>query len=106
MKLSKTTTILLIILGVVAIIAAIVIMNALADTPSDVDIVTEGDMTASVDEVVFINLASQIESIRFDASLFSDPRFMSLVDIRTEIIPEPVGRRDPFANVSGIAPAQ
>ena len=106
MKFSKTTTYLLIALAVVALISGVVIFNAMSSTPSDQEIVTEGDMTASVDEVLFITLASQIETISFDESFFSDPRFMSLVDIRTPIVPEDVGRRDPFANISGIVPAQ
>jgi hypothetical protein len=106
MKFTKTTTYLLIALAVVALISGVVMFNALSSTPSDQDIITEGDMTASVDEVLFITLASQIETISFDASFFRDPRFMSLVDIRTPIVPEDVGRRDPFANISGIVPTQ
>jgi len=106
MKLSKTTYILLIVLAVVAIIGAVVIFNALSGTPTDDEIITEGQETASVDEMLFLNLASQIESISFDAKLFTDPRFMSLVDIRTAIVPEQVGRKDPFANLSGIVPTQ
>ena len=106
MKFSKTTTYLLIALAVVAVISAIVIFNALSSTPSDIDIITEGEASTSVDEVIFITLASQIETISFDDTFFSDPRFMSLVDIRTPIVPEAVGRRDPFANISGIVPSQ
>lgn len=105
MKLSKTTSILLIILAVVAVVCGIVIFNATSSVPSDFDILTEGQST-SVDEALFMNLASQIDAISFNDSLLKDPRFLSLVDIRVVVVPETVGRKDPFANLSGIVPTQ
>jgi hypothetical protein len=35
--------------------------------------------------------------------VFSDPRFMALTDIHTAILPESVGRNDPFASISGVS---
>lgn len=49
-------------------------------------------------EVVFVNLASQLVPLSYDTSILSDPRFTSLVDLHTAILPEQKGRRDPFAN--------
>jgi len=106
MKFSKTTTILLIALAVVAVIAAIVIYNALASTPSDEDILTEAGLDTNVDETLFIGLASQISSISFKDDFLRDPRFLTLVDIRVLVVDEPAGRKDPFANISGIVPTQ
>jgi hypothetical protein len=51
----------------------------------------------SPEEIAFVNLASQLEPLGFDTSIFSDPRFAALVDIHTPVIPEAAGRRDPFA---------
>jgi hypothetical protein len=56
---------------------------------------------ASAAELDFVNLAGQINSISFDTSIFSDTRFTRLTDIHTIIVPEAVGRRDPFAGLSG-----
>jgi hypothetical protein len=53
--------------------------------------------------VQFLNLSSQIGPISFDTSVFSDPRFMALTDIHTAILPESVGRNDPFASISGVS---
>lgn len=50
----------------------------------------------------FQSLIAQLQSINFDTSIFSDPRFTSLVDITTAITPETLGRNDPFAPVPGI----
>lgn len=106
MKFSKTTTILLVALAVVALIAAFVIFNALSGVPSDEDILTEAGLDTNVDETLFMNLASQIDSISFKDEFIRDPRFLMLVDIRTLVVDEPAGRKDPFANISGIVPPQ
>lgn len=38
-----------------------------------------------------------LRAVKLDASLFSDATFMSLRDFSTQIVPEPVGRPNPFA---------
>lgn len=105
-QLSKTTVILLAALAVVAVISGIVIFNAMSDVPSDADILTEAGVDTNVDEVLFMSLASQISSISFKDDFLRDPRFLTLVDIRVVVVPEPAGRKDPFANLSGIVPSQ
>jgi hypothetical protein len=45
---------------------------------------------------------SDLQSLSFDTSIFSDPRFTSLVDITIAVQPEPVGRSDPFAVIPGV----
>jgi len=52
-------------------------------------------------ETTFRSLLSELQPITFDTSIFSDPRFNVLVDITTAVSPEPAGRLDPFAPVSG-----
>jgi hypothetical protein len=52
---------------------------------------------SSPEEAAFIDLASQIDPLTFDTSIFSDPRFVALMDIHVAVFPEPAGRRDPFA---------
>jgi len=41
--------------------------------------------------------------LSFDTTIFSDPRFMALVDLATSIAPESAGRLDPFAPVAGVS---
>ena len=52
-------------------------------------------------ELFFVNLAGALEPIAFDATVLTDPRFTSLVDISTAIVPETAGRPDPFAPLPG-----
>ena len=71
--------------------------SASAVVPSD------GSAPKSSAELTFLNLASQLDTISFDTTVLSDPRFLALVDIRTAILPEATGRIDPFATLPGLA---
>ncbi len=51
-----------------------------------------------------ISLLAQLKTIRLDGSFFSDPVYQSLQDFSQQLVPEPVGRPDPFAPLSGPAP--
>lgn len=52
-------------------------------------------------EQTFQTLVNQLGPISFDTSILSDPRFNALVNITAPITPEPTGRQDPFAPISG-----
>ena len=54
---------------------------------------------ASDAELSFITLVSKLDPIVFDTTVLSDPRFMARQDIRTAIVPEAAGRKDPFAPI-------
>lgn len=43
----------------------------------------------------------QLRSVSLDGTIFSDPVFQSLRDFGSQIIPEPVGRQNPFAPLQG-----
>ncbi len=38
-----------------------------------------------------------LRAVKLDATLFTDPAFAGLKDFSTEIVPEPIGRPNPFA---------
>jgi hypothetical protein len=85
-------------LVIAAVIAIVIIVAAgyLLFLKPTAPVVTEATPT-SPEEIAFVNLASQLDPLVFDTSIFSDPRFTSLIDIHTAVIPEATGRRDPFA---------
>lgn len=67
---------------------------------SDTDAaLTASGGTASDAELSFITLVGKLDPITFDTTVLSDPRFISRQDIRTAIVPEATGRRDPFAPI-------
>lgn len=44
----------------------------------------------------FLRQLEELKSIQLDGSIFSDPRFISLVNYTGPILPEPVGKNNPF----------
>lgn len=46
-----------------------------------------------------------LRAVKLDATIFSDPAFVSLKDFSTQIVPEPAGRTDPFAPLPSSAAA-
>jgi flagellar basal body-associated protein FliL len=64
--------------------------------------VVSTSVSANTAEVTFLDLATQADAITFNTSILSDPRFTSLVDTSTTVVPVPEGRKDPFAPVPGI----
>ena len=48
-----------------------------------------------------------LRAIKLDGTIFSDPAFVSLQDFSTQIVPEPVGRKNPFAplNNGSVSPS-
>lgn len=44
-----------------------------------------------------INLLTQLRSLTLDETFFDNPTFRGLSDFSVEILPQPVGRQNPFA---------
>ncbi|NNM83699.1 hypothetical protein HKL94_00555 [Candidatus Parcubacteria bacterium] len=57
----------------------------------------------NVPQAQFQTLVAELQPISFDTSIFSDPRFMALIDLATPIAPEAAGRPDPFAPIPGVS---
>lgn len=67
--------------------------------------ISTAPLTASapgVSEQQFLDLAGQLQPISFDTSIFSDPRFTSLIDLTVPLTPEVQGRSDPFGPIAGL----
>jgi hypothetical protein len=92
----KSIIIVLVIL-IIATVAYTVIIgekdDSLLVSESSVDIssASQGDLLA---------LLLEIRTIKLDESILSDEAFRSLKDFGQEIVPEPVGRENPFAPVN------
>jgi hypothetical protein len=94
------------ILIVVAIIIAGIAWYALSGgTPSSSSDLTSAAPTASANpaDQDLVNTLLTLRTVQLDGTIFTDPAFMSLKDFSTQIVPEPVGRTDPFAPLSAAA---
>lgn len=101
LQLSRTTKI--------AIAAGVVVLGGIAyffmGTSDDAAVMVAPGPASSA-EAIFIDLATQLDPVAFDATILSDPRFLGLVDIHTNVVPEAVGRTDPFAPLPGTVTTQ
>ena len=88
-----------IILAVLVVVIVAFTWFGLSDrqAPSTVLTTTASAVDSSVAEQEILKLLLNMRSIRLDSSIFEDPAFNSLRDFGREIIPEPVGRSNPFA---------
>lgn len=100
MALSKKTSVTVAVVVVVLGIAAYFLWMR---TPVEPNVTISDAGAASVAQATFLTLAARLEPVAFDASILSDARFLSLVDIKTAILPEESGRNDPFAPLPGVA---
>ncbi len=99
--LSTNTKIILGVLALGILLAAIYFL--FFNTSGDTSAISTTGAPASAAEVTFLDLASKVDPINFDTSIFTDPRFTSLVDIHQAIVPDTAGRTDPFAPLPGMA---
>ena len=101
MALSKKTSIGIALAVVLLGIAGYMFWMQPAD---DETVSVTGFGPATEAQATFLTLAGQLETVAFDQNILSDPRFTSLVDIKTAIVPETEGRSDPFAPLPGVRP--
>jgi hypothetical protein len=82
---------------VALIIVAFVIYTVFFTDKNDAVLVQNTESaTASVDNEL-IALLLQLKSLTLDDSIFSNDAFQSLQDFSQALVPEPVGRNNPFA---------
>jgi hypothetical protein len=64
--------------------------------------------TVSAEERAILDTLFQLRAIQLTGSIFTNPAFLALRDFRTEIVAEPIGRRNPFAPLGAdlAAPAE
>lgn len=86
-----------IILIVLVVIIAGFAWYGLADrTPSTSLLTNDSRADSTVVEQDILRLLLDMRSIRLDSSVFENPAFTSLRDFGRSIVPEPVGRTNPF----------
>src|SRR3989344_8660854 len=98
-----------IIIAIAAIIVAAGIWYALSDSsaPAPASLVTTengGEVGGSSNRQLIATLLA-LRAVKLEGSIFSDPAFQGLKDFSTEIIPEPVGRPNPFAPLASSTPS-
>ena len=94
----KHKTTILITLGVIVVIG--IWWGFSQETPSTSLIETQTSSVVSPEDRGLVDTLLQLRAVSLSGTIFSDPAFMSLRDFGKQVIPEPVGRPNPFAPVS------
>lgn len=90
--------VLIITLGVV--LAGLFWWGLSGEPTSDSLITTQTAEGTTPAERNVVDTLLQLRAVSLSGTIFSDPAFISLRDFGTQIIPEPVGRPNPFAPVA------
>lgn len=91
------------VIGILAIAIAGFIAYSVFFKGSDAPPLSQEDVSAAKSAVdqELIALLLTLKTITLDTALFDDPAFKSLKDFSQELVPEPVGRPNPFAPLEG-----
>lgn len=85
-----------VIITVLVALGGFVAYSIFIGTPGSV-LIEESAPAQTAVEQELIALLIELRSIKLDLSLFENPEFQSLTDFSQELVPEPVGRENPFA---------
>ncbi len=72
------------------------------ETPTPT-LTSESVAGADASNAELISTLNQLRSMTLSGSIFSDPTFQGLRDFSTQIVPEPIGRDNPFASLGVFA---
>ena len=92
---------------VLALIVGVGAWWGLSGNSAPTDLIVTEDFTApsSESDRDIVTTLLQLRSVSLGGTIFTDSSFQSLQDFGTEIIPEPVGRPNPFAPLFFSPPA-
>ena len=98
MSLLKNKFILLLLAGV--IVAGVVWYSFMRDKGGKLLQTEDITKPTAVDSDV-VTILLQLRAVSLSGTIFTDPAFISLKDFGRQIIPEPIGRPNPFAPLAG-----
>jgi hypothetical protein len=102
MALLKNKFVVIALAGIV--LASVVWYSFMRDDSTELLATEDLTEATSVDSDV-VGVLLQLRAVSLSGTIFTDPAFQALQDFGSEIIPEPVGRPNPFAPLGGTATA-
>jgi len=84
-------------MGIAGIVVAGVVWYSFMRDDGGELLVTEDLTQATESDRDIVNVLLQLRAVTLAGTIFTDPTFMALQDFGSEIVPEPVGRPNPFA---------
>ena len=84
-----------------AVLVAIVLYFYFSSNTSQQTLTAVQTPTGTAGQSLIIAL-SNLQAVKLDTKVFSDPVFLSLTDFGVTIAPQPVGRTNPFDTLTGV----
>jgi hypothetical protein len=97
-----------IIVVIVALLMAVGVwigLSSSSSTSSNSLLTTESTDSNGPDQGLVATLLA-LRAVKLDGSIFQDPGFQALTDFSTQIVPEPIGRPNPFAPLGSVVGAE
>ena len=80
------------------ILIAMIAWYMLSSKPSSSTLLSSNETAeAGATEKGLVEVLLQLRAVTLSGTILSDPAFLSLRDFGTQIVPEPIGRPNPFA---------
>jgi hypothetical protein len=101
----------LVVLGIIVVVVGAIFwgmtQNSAPEPVLSPEVTTTGSPTADTVDRELVATLLALRTVNLSGTIFADPAFTSLKDFGTTIVPEPVGRPNPFAplNQTGAVPA-
>lgn len=90
------------IIAIVVIAAGVWFGLSQSGTPAPL-LITETVTTSAAGDKGLVGTLLALRAVTLSGTIFTEPAFMSLQDFGTTIVPEPVGRDNPFAPLTSQA---
>lgn len=96
----------LIALIVILVLTAIgwYMLSGSSSSSSDAVLVTESAQPIPPEAQDLLDSLHALQAVTLQSQIFSNPSFHVLKDFTTQIVPEPIGRPNPFAPLDGSVP--
>jgi hypothetical protein len=91
----------IVVIIVALLVAAGVWIGLSSSGSSDSSLLTTDAVSDNGPDQDLVATLLALRAVKLDGSIFSDPGFQSLKDFSTAIVPEPIGRPNPFAPLAG-----
>lgn len=84
---------------IATLIVGFIIYNTFVKKPVSTTLLKQSSTATSSPEQNFLPILIQIQGVTLDEKLFLDPIFRALVDFSQPIVPENVGKQNPFSGI-------
>lgn len=89
------------VIGIAILVAGAIWYGMSQGSVGSTSLISTQSIGNSPDERELVETLLALRAVTLDGTVFNEPAFLSLRDFGTQIVPEPAGRPNPFAPLTG-----